>query len=57
MGLIMGRRKFLGRESSLMELEQRGQGTAREGHFPLGHSEIVMAAHQAPVKFGMGALS
>lgn len=51
MGLIVGRRRFLGRESSSMELGQRGQGTAREGHYPLGDSEMPMAA------FGVGALN
>lgn len=45
----MRRRQFLGRVSS--------QGTAREGHFPLGDSGMPVAAHPAPVRFGAGSLS
>lgn len=46
----------LGKES-LVELGQRGQGTTREGRFPLRDPGMPLAAHQAPVRFGVGALS
>ena len=51
----MGRRRSLGRESSLA-LKWRGQGTAK-GRLPFGDPGMPVAAHQAPVRFGGGALS